>query len=302
MQVVQKTTTYHPEDHVDPYLVGRLKLLGRGQPIGTIKSRETQQAFVRRRENFTTILEEGNARPDWLTFTIRDGSNQNLFTQDTRVTSLETMAIHTGPAEVRNITPSDSREYSMGLSIRALTREPRLDLLGIEIPTEPKLIQIRESLRQRLVEKLELLVDVDLTDQEFNMELIDLAITLVSTTALNREYLSVSSRSRIVSRACEAVRSEDPRELTPTIIAERAYTSVRTLEYAFKEVLMMTPKQYIDFYRINLLRERLIAAPEIPILQLGDEVGLPHLGNLSRNYRNLYDETPSATKKRLARL
>ena len=193
-------------------------------------------------------------------------------------------------------------EYSFGLDVRSLNREPRLALLGIKLPTTSKLLKIRESLRAKVVAKLELLVDVDLDDEEFNMELNDLAITLVSTTQLNDEYEGVSNRTRIVARATDAVVNQDPRDLTPTLIAECSFTSVRTLEYAFKEVLQMTPKQYIDFYRINLLRERLIAAPQIPILQLGDEVGLPHLGNLSRNYRNLYDETPSATKKRLASL
>lgn len=302
MQVVQKTTTYNPEEHVDPLLDGRLKLLGRGVPIGTIKSRETNQAFVRRREQFTTILEEGNARPDWVTFTLRDGSNEKVFTQDKRVTNQATMAINVGANGVRNITPSNSLEYSFGLTVRSLSREPRLELLGLGLPQQSKLLQVRRSLQERVVAKLELLVSVELDDQEFNMELNDLAITLISATHLNTEYETSSSRTRIVSRACEAVRNTDPRNLSPGLIANMSYTSVRTLEYAFREILEMTPKQYIDYYRVNLLRERLIAAPEIPILQLGDEVGLPHLGNLSRNYRNLYNETPSATKKRLAKL
>jgi AraC family ethanolamine operon transcriptional activator len=276
--------------------------MGPGRPIGTVKSRGTSSAFVRRRETFTKTLEEGTAKGDWITFTFQAGSNGHLFLQDIRITNLATMAISAGPGVVRSITPPGSVEYSFGLDVRSLNREPRLALLGIKLPTTSKLLKIRESLRAKVVAKLELLVDVDLDDEEFNMELNDLAITLVSTTQLNDEYESVSNRTRIVARATDAVVNQDPRDLTPTLIAECSFTSVRTLEYAFKEVLQMTPKQYIDFYRINLLRERLIAAPQIPILQLGDEVGLPHLGNLSRNYRNLYDETPSATKKRLASL
>lgn len=302
LQVVQKTSTYHPEDHVDPYIDGKLKLMGPGQPIGTVKSRGTRTAFVRRRETFARILEEGQSKGDWITFTLQAGDDESFFVQGNKVTSLSTLAIDAGPVEVRNITPGGAVEYNFGVEVRALSREPRLDLLGIQLPREPKLLKIRDALRTKAIAKLELLVEVDLDDQEFNMELNDLAITLISTTSLNDDYDGASNRTRIVSRATEAVRQQDPRSLTPTLIAECAFTSVRTLEYAFKEVLEMTPKQYIDFYRINLLRERLIAAPQIPILQLGDEVGLPHLGNLSRNYRSLYDETPSATKKRLARL
>lgn len=300
MLVVQKTSTYHPEEHVNPYIDGRMKLMGPGRPIGTVKSRGTNTAFVRQRETFTRTLEEGTSRSDWITFTFQAGSYEHMFVQDIRVTHQSTLVINAGPGEVRSIMPAGSLEYSFGLDVRHLSREPRLALLGIKLPTEPKLLKIRDSLRAKVIAKLELLVDVELDDQEFNMELSDLAITLVSTTELNDEYDGVSNRTRIVARATEAIVNQDPRDLTPGLIADCAFTSVRTLEYAFKEVLGMTPKQYIDFYRINLLRERLIAAPQIPILQLGDEVGLPHLGNLSRNYRNLYDETPSATKKRLA--
>ena len=302
MKILRKTSTYNPEDHIDPSFEGRLKLMGPGQPIGMIDGRHSKTAFVRRRETFAKVLEEGTTKGDWISFTLQSGTSEPFFIQDKKVTSRSTLAIEAGPGEIRSITPAGSLEYSFGIEVRALNREPRLELLGISLPDQPKLLKIRESLRLKAIAKLELLVDVELDDQEFNMELNDLAITLISTTSLNDEYDGASSRTRIVSRASEAIRQQDPRDLTPTLIAECAFTSVRTLEYAFKEVLEMTPKQYIDFYRINLLRERLIAAPQIPILQLGDEVGLPHLGNLSRNYRNLYDETPSATKKRLAKL
>lgn len=302
MQFVQKTTTYQPEDHADPCLLGSLKLLGHGHPIGTVKSCATPQAFIRRRETFTTTLEEGELKDDWITFSLRDESTADFFTQDKRVTSLETMAIVTGPQQFRQITLPDTLAYSFGIKTKLLRRDPRLELLGIKIPARHCIIKIRGSLRHNVISKLELLLKADLEDQEFHMELTDLATTLISSTSLNEIYESVSSRSRIVARAAEAIRNADPRILNPIVVAKLSYTSVRTLEYAFQEVLVMTPKQYIDYYRINLLRERLIATPQIPLSQLGDEVGLPHLGNLSRNYKHLYGETPSGTKKRLARL
>ncbi len=302
MQLLQKTNTYQPEEHADPCLLGSLKLLGHGHPIGTVKSCVSTQGFIARRETFTTTLEEGELRDDWITFSLRDQSTADFFTQGKRVTSIETMAIVTGHKQLRQITLPDTVAYTFGIKNRLLKRDPRLDLLGIKIPAHHCIIKIRDSLRHNVISKLELLLNADLEDQEFHMELTDLATTLISSTSLNEVYETASSRSRIVARAAEAIRHADPRNLSPTVVAKLSFTSVRTLEYAFQEVLVMTPKQYIDFYRINLLRERIIATPQIPLLQLGDEVGLPHLGNLSRNYKQLYGETPSGTKKRLARL
>jgi len=302
LQFVQKTTTYHPEEHADPCMVGHLKLMGHADPIGTVKSSASQHGLIRRRETFTTTLEEGVLRDDWITFSLRDRADADIFTQDTRVTSIETMAIAAGAARLRQITLPNTLSYTFGIKSKLLSRDPRLELLGLEIPNQHSILKIRDSLRNNVISKLELLFNTELEDQEFHMELTDLATTLISSTSLNEIYASVTSRSRIVARATEAIRHADPRMLNPKVVAALAYTSVRTLEYAFQEVLEMTPKQYIDFYRINLLRERLIATPQIPILQLGDEVGLPHLGNLSRNYKFLYGETPSSTKKRLAKM
>ena len=225
-----------------------------------------------------------------------------MFTQDKRLRSLETLSISAGSEPIRQIIPQDTLLYTFGVRTRLLERDPRLELLGLKLPAVHSILKVRGSLRHNVISKLELLLDSDLEDQEFQMELTDLATTLISSTSLNEPYTSGSSRTRIVARATEAIRHADPRSLNPGAVAELAFTSIRTLEYAFREVLAMTPKQYIDYYRINLLRERLIATPQIPIMQLGDEVGLPHLGNLSRNYKQLYGETPSATKKRLAKL
>ncbi|MFT7247072.1 MAG: AraC-like DNA-binding protein [Candidatus Azotimanducaceae bacterium] len=302
MQFLQKTITYQPEEHADPCLLGQLKLMGPAAPIGTVKSSASQHGFVRRRETFTTTLEEGVLRDDWITFSLRDRDNADIFNQDTRITSIETMTIAAGDARLRQITLPNTLAYTFGIKTKLLSRDPRLELLGLKIPTRHSTLKIRDSLRNNVISKLELLFNTELEDQEFHMELTDLATTLISSTSLNEIYDNATSRSRIVARATEAIRHADPRILNPRVVAELAYTSVRTLEYAFQEVLQMTPKQYIDFYRINLLRERLIATPQIPIVQLGDEVGLPHLGNLSRNYKNLYGETPSNTKKRLANL
>lgn len=276
--------------------------MGHGHPIGTVNSFSSQYGFIRKQEIFTTTLEEGVLRDGWITFSLRARADADMFTQDKRLQTLETLTIAIGAEQIRQIIPPDTLLFTFGIRTLLLQRDPRLELLGLTLPKHHSILKVRDTLRQNVIAKLELLLSSDLEDQEFQMELTDLATTLISSTSLNELYDSVTSRTRIVARATEAIRHADPRSLNPSAVAELAFTSVRTLEYAFQEVLGMTPKQYIDYYRINMLRERLIATPQIPITQLGDEVGLPHLGNLSRNYKQLYGETPSATKKRLAKL
>lgn len=302
MQFVQKSNTYEPEQHVGGYFDGELKLLGQGRQIGTVKSRGTELAFISCRETLTPTLEEGFIPKDWLVFTVSGRETANSFIHGRHITSIETLSISAGGRAVRQFTSANSLSYTFGIKHRILRRDSRFEILGLAIPTSHEVLKVRDSLRSNVIEKLEQLFDSDLEDKEFHMELTDLATTLLSTTSLNASYEIDSNRTRIVARATETIRQADPRGLNPKYVAGQVFASVRTLEYAFQAVLAMTPKQYIDYYRINLLREKLIAAPQIPILQLADEVGLPHLGNLSRNYKKLYGETPSATKRRLAYL
>jgi len=76
--------------------------------------------------------------------------------------------------------------------------------------------------------------------------------------------------------------------------------SERTLEYAFKELLGMTPMAFLLRLRLHRVRRALLAArPGSTTVSAGAlNGGFWHFGEFSRAYRECFGELPSATLRR----
>ena len=74
-------------------------------------------------------------------------------------------------------------------------------------------------------------------------------------------------------------------------------SSQRTLEYAFKEKFGITPQNYIKKLRLNRLRKALkLADPKnTSVNTIAHHHGFRHLGQLSADYKKLFQELPSET-------
>lgn len=300
LEATSVTQTERPEQHLDIHLDGRVKVLGYCSHIGKKSIRQTPSAYVQHKRTDAMIVMEGCYEDGWLDISCRADVSSPILLNDNLLTKPKTLSLHVAGQSLRSISHPGAEIFSIGVHKSLFTSDPRCNLLDLSFPSKNATLEVSDSLRQSVIERIKMLLSFDMNEEEFHMEVVDLIATLLSTTFLQPEYAESSSRIRIVQRATEAILQKDPRNLNPAWIAELAYTSIRTLEYAFREVLGMTPKQYIDFYRINLLREKILEAPHIPIMHHGYEVGLSHLGNLSKNYKALYGETPSTTKRRLA--
>lgn len=89
--------------------------------------------------------------------------------------------------------------------------------------------------------------------------------------------------------------SDEP--LTTVELARAIGVSHRTLNYAFKSVLDITPYSYLQLHRLNAThRELAIADPkEFTVTSIALKWGFSHLGRFSKLYRNLFGEMPSET-------
>ncbi|MFT5211231.1 MAG: AraC family ethanolamine operon transcriptional activator [Flavobacterium sp.] len=245
-------------------------------------------------------LTEGHYKKNWLNISTYSDNTKSILVDKLQLKTPQTLSVGVGNQTLRSVTSSGATVYSIGVHRSLLESDLRCSLLELNFPNSGRYIKISNYLRYNIINRIKLLLSSEMNREEFHMEAIDLVVTILSTTSLKPEFKSNTSRVRLVHRSMDNISTTDPRLLSPSKIAQLSYASVRTLEYPFRELLGITPKQYIDCYRINLLRERLIASPHIPIIQIGLEIGLPHLGNLSKNYKALYGETPSVTKRRLA--
>jgi AraC family ethanolamine operon transcriptional activator len=108
---------------------------------------------------------------------------------------------------------------------------------------------------------------------------------------------SPSQRRGVVRRIEEyldAHRGEAPS--IPTLCSV-AGVSERTLEYAFRELIGVTPVRYLKLRRLNLVR-RALRAPEAgasSVTEIALRAGFYDLGRFAGEYRALFGELPSQT-------
>jgi AraC family ethanolamine operon transcriptional activator len=79
-------------------------------------------------------------------------------------------------------------------------------------------------------------------------------------------------------------------------VARELGTTSRTLELTFRELLDITPKDYINTSRLYSFRRSLRTAESgKKVSDIANDMGYWHMGELARNYRLRFGELPSVT-------
>ena len=105
------------------------------------------------------------------------------------------------------------------------------------------------------------------------------------------------SYSQIV-RACEDYTLQlDGRRPYLSELCKTANVSERTLQYAFREIMGMSPLTYLHRLRLHRARAELhnAASGTTTITDVAMNWGFWHFGEFSRSYKNCFGEVPSAT-------
>ena len=73
--------------------------------------------------------------------------------------------------------------------------------------------------------------------------------------------------------------------------------SRRQLEYAFRTVFDVGPREFIHLLRLNEIRRRLIKARRngSTVTGIAFDCGITHLGRFAASYRSLFGESPKRT-------
>ena len=110
------------------------------------------------------------------------------------------------------------------------------------------------------------------------------------------------------SKRCEGVRQvldylHSYGESVPTIpeLCKIAKLSERNLQYGFKEYIGVTPIRYLRLLRLNGVRRDLLInqSDKNKVVDVALDWGFIELGRFAREYRQLFQELPSATLKKL---
>ncbi|WP_048646996.1 helix-turn-helix domain-containing protein [Nitratireductor soli] len=131
--------------------------------------------------------------------------------------------------------------------------------------------------------------------------------TASATTQDDAKPLSRAARSRAL-RTCRMARSyveaRFAEHKVPTIVDICVSIGVceRTLQYAFHEYVGMSPLAYLRLCRLNRARSALRAADakSTTVTRIAMQFGFLHLGRFAGEYKQVFEETPTATLARCA--
>lgn len=126
------------------------------------------------------------------------------------------------------------------------------------------------------------------------------AIGSAARFALSRSETTRQSYSLVVKNAEDYALSHVGEPLHVGDLCRAASVSERTLEHAFKEIMGLTPVNYLIRLRLHRVRQELVAAHHATttVSAVAINWGFWHFGEFSRAYRECFQELPSTTLRR----
>lgn len=108
------------------------------------------------------------------------------------------------------------------------------------------------------------------------------------------------SHYKIVREVRQHLLQNQEETITVVDLCQRFQISRRTLQYAFQDVMGMSPNAYLRTIRLNGVR-RCLRDPKSGVMsvqQAAADWGFWHLSQFARDYQGLFGELPSERLKR----
>jgi transcriptional regulator GlxA family with amidase domain len=220
----------------------------------------------------------------------------------------ETEVVFVTEAGHENITlllpPADLRAH-----LRDRGREE-----DFRLPHGAETLQADAAMVRRLFEWGKRLVDTaarqpalfnDREDQRAAAQ-VEMVETLLATLGTTRDFEATGADHVHQSQILVVKASEDyalshvDERIYVTDLCRAAAVSERALEYAFKEVMGLTPVAYLTRLRLHRARQALLAATHgsTTVSAVALDWGFWHFGEFSRAYKDCFGELPSDTLRR----
>lgn len=103
-------------------------------------------------------------------------------------------------------------------------------------------------------------------------------------------------RDKAINKCISYILTNINRQISLRKLTEIANVSERTLEYAFLERFGVTPKNYIAVTKLNKIKTELINPFNKELVSsIARKYAFNHMGQFSKDFKNLFGESPSAT-------
>jgi AraC family ethanolamine operon transcriptional activator len=132
------------------------------------------------------------------------------------------------------------------------------------------------------------------------MSLIKECFTTSDSTPKEHLNMPFQRRYQIVKQAEAFIMAHLDRKIYIADLCENARVSERSLQYAFRDVLDLSPYKFMTLQRLNKARRALCQATsdQTTVNELALKYGFWHMGRFSRAYKALFGELPSKTIRR----
>lgn len=110
--------------------------------------------------------------------------------------------------------------------------------------------------------------------------------------------LASVNKRRIVAKARAYMQQQPEAVLAVPDLCKAIGASRRALQYAFEEVLQVSPVTYLRLMRLNRVRADLQLTPTCSVGDVAARWGFWHLSRFAADYKALFDELPSVTLQR----
>jgi AraC family ethanolamine operon transcriptional activator len=130
-------------------------------------------------------------------------------------------------------------------------------------------------------------------------DLLEILISTLGADAHGRERPAPPSvRSYTVFKAQQFIEERLATGFTTSELCKVVRISRRALEYAFRDVVGISPRRYIMALRLGRARRDIAGSTLASISDIAQRWGFFHLGRFSSLYKSFFGELPSATPRR----
>ena len=202
------------------------------------------------------------------------------------------------------ITPEEFIQHLHQRGRKEAFRMPQgTDMWQSSKPDLGELFNIGKRLAETATSEPTLLNDHDDVRAAAHNELIEwylAALNVVEHSEPSRVDQTSQRYSRIVKTAQTYVMEQHGVGYSVTDLCEVTSTSERTLQYAFRKILDMTPIEYLIRLRLHRVQQDLLKAnpKSTTVSRIAVNWGFWHLGEFSTAYKSCFDEMPSETLNR----
>lgn len=186
---------------------------------------------------------------------------------------------------------------------RGLLATRELEWLEVGSSQSEDLFSWGKRLLDAAVEQPSLFNDSQERRAAAQQELLDLLCSTLSATSkmtLDRRDRTRQAKSDVVKAAEHYALNNTEDHLYIKDLCRATGVSERTLEYAFREVMGLSPTAYLTRIRLHKVREALLrASPETAtVTEVALQWGFWHFGEFAKAYKSCFHELPSETLRR----